>query len=235
MSFEDPELLGTSGAKDDRGLVSVTVPYFAETLAAALRVGASPLGGLSEQSRTFRAGPSGHFEVEVTFEGEDSGDGKSDSEREADAVYSAQGSFREEPIESHPKIEDLVKKYNGQRDSSTGKVTFPASMEGTGGTNALAGEEGVAAEKPNPMAGVEKYMALEIVWTRSYIQSNKPTKIFANVGKVIKAPPGGPPKLAGRKSWLVMPPKLTKRGKVWEVEEQWTLLPEGSPEDVYNL
>jgi hypothetical protein len=233
MSFEDPELLGTSGARDDRGLVSVTVPYFAETLEEALTVGASPLANLQEQSRTFRAGPSGHFEVEVTFEGDD-GSAGNDTAKESSTVYSAQGSFREEPIESHPKIEELIKKYNGQRGEG-GKITFDATLSGSGGTNALAGEAGVAAEKPNPMAGVEKYMALEIVWSRSYIQKSKPTNIFKNVGRVISAPPGGAPKLPGRKSWLVMPPKMTKRGKVWEVEEQWTLLPEGSPEDVYNL
>jgi hypothetical protein len=226
---DEMEILGITGARDDRGLISVTVPYLATTLEAALRVGQSPLSTLTEQSRTWRAGPSGHFEVEITYEG---GDGSPDSKKAAEAVYSAQGSFREEPIEAHPKIKDLVEKYNGQEDAATGRVTFPAMLEGTGGVSALGGE---TVEKRNPMAGVEKFMALEIVWTKSYIQKEKPTSIFNRVGKTVQSPPGGAPSLPGRNAWLTMPPKMTKRGGVWEVEEQWTLLPEGAPTDVYDL
>jgi hypothetical protein len=107
--IDDPEILGTSGAIDDKGLLSITVPFFAATLDEALNVGQNPLPDKIEESgRTFRAGPSGHFEVEVTYEGE-SGD-KNDNEKKNDAVYKATGGFREEPIEAHPKIKELIKK-----------------------------------------------------------------------------------------------------------------------------
>jgi len=231
--MDDPEILGTSGGRDDRGLISLTIPYFARTLEEAITVGPSViLGTLEEQSRTFRAGPSGHFDVEVTYEGDD---GNPDSQKINEAVYSAQGSFREEPIEAHPKIKELMEKYNGVEDRATGRIHFDATLAGAAGVNALAAESGINKEERNPMAGVEKFMALEIVWTRSYIQKLMPATIFAKVGRVIKSPPGNPPKISGRNSWLIMPPKVTKRGRVFEIEEQWTLLPEGSPEAVYNL
>jgi hypothetical protein len=113
-------------------------------------------------------------------------------------------------------------------------VTFPATLEGSGGTSALAGEL-QTQEKPNPMAGVEKYMSLDVTWSRNYIQKSLPSDIFNQVGKVITSPPGGAPKVKGRTAWLVNPPSVTKRGKVVEIEESWTLLPEGAPADVYNL
>ena len=235
---EDPEILGTSGSSENRGLASVTVPYFAATLADALVVGRnSPLANLEYVTRSFRAGPSGHYEVEVTYEGPDTnGDGgDSDSAREAVAVYSATGSFREEPIEAHPQIRALLAKYNGQEDPSTGKITFPAMLTGTTGTNALEGENGTPKETKNPMAGVEKFMALEVVWSKSYIQRAIPRNLFTKVGRVIRKPPGPSPIIPKRNSWLINPPRLTKRGKVWDIEESWTLLPEGTPSDVYNL
>jgi hypothetical protein len=40
--MDDAELLGIGGSVDDRGLVSVTVPFFAATLDEALRVGSAP-------------------------------------------------------------------------------------------------------------------------------------------------------------------------------------------------
>jgi hypothetical protein len=229
---DEMEILGITGARDERGLVSITVPYLATTLEGALQVGSPPVASLQETTRTFRAGPSGHFEVEVTFEGGRAGE--NDEERQEKAQYSATASYREEPIESHPKIKELIKKYNGSQDTQTFRVTFPPELETTGGTNPLA-TEGAAPAKRNPMAGVEKYMALELVWRRSSVLKQMPKEIFNRVGTTTNAPPGGPPRIAGRHAWLIMPPSVKQRGMLWELDEEWTLLPEGAPTDVYDL
>lgn len=222
------ELHGTNGSRDERGLISLVVPYLAETLDECFAALASPLAFLSETARTFTHDRGGKYIVEVTYEGSDISGTKKE-----EPTYECKTGYREETIEAHPQIQTLIKKYNGQTDPSTGKVTFPATLEGSSGTNALGAADGAAAEKPNPMAGVEKYMALEVTWSKKYIDKKPPS--FASVGRLTTAPPGGAPSLPNRAAWLVMPPIYTKRGTVYEITEEWQLLPEGTPKDVYNL
>lgn len=228
------EIHGTTGSKDERGLISVVVPYRANNFAEIFEY-VQPPTGLKEVARTFMAGPGATFRVEVTFEGRKlvNSDGSATYAKPEEITYTCSSSFREEPIEAHPKIQDLIKKFNGQTDLSTGKVTFPATLEATSGENALANEEGGSKETRNPMAGVEKYMALEIVWEKKYISTKMPS-VFG-VGRVIANPPGNPPQIPKRDAWLVMPAQFTKRGTVYEITEQWQLLPEGTPKEVYNL
>lgn len=192
-------------------------------------MGLGGYGGLPETARTWRADMAGAYLVEVTFEGSDLDDSKL-KEKE---TFEARSSYREEPIEGHPKIEELIKKFNGTRDAATQKVTFPATMQGTG-TNAL-GAESSQKDTPNPMAGVEKFMTLEVVWIRQYIRKTIPASIFNNIGKITANPPGGAPKIKNRTAWLIMPPQVKKRGNVVEISEEYTLLPEGSPKELYNL
>lgn len=225
------EIHGANGSRDERGLISHVVPYLAATFAEVFTVGADTYGGLPETARTWRADQCGAFIVEVTYEGQDPDNTPAkQSEKE---TFEARSSYREEPIEGHPKIEELIKKFNGTRDSATQKVNFPATMQGTG-TNAL-GADSTQKETPNPMAGVEKFMTLEVVWTRQYIRKTIPASIFNNIGKIITQPPGGAPKIAKRKAWLIMPPTVKKRGNVVEISEEYTLLPEGSPKELYDL
>jgi hypothetical protein len=223
------EIHGTSGSKDERGLISLVVPFLASTFEEVLAAVKAPGQGLAESARTWSHDRGGKFVVEVTFEGQ-----AGSSNPEAETTYECKSSFREEPIEAHPQIAELVKKFNGQTDTSTGRVTFPATLEGSAGTSGLGGAiDGATPETKNPMAGVEKYMALEIVWSKKYISRNKPS--FARVGRVISAPPGEPPAIPKRDAWLVLPPVFVKRGSVYEITEEWQLLPEGTPKEVYNL
>lgn len=225
------EILGTSGGLDERKLTEVVIPYLADTLEDCLLPVQPPLG-LRETGRTWRHEEAGLYAVDITFEGT-SRAGNTSSPSDDEITYEARSTFREEPIEAHPQIQKLLKDFNGNLDTATGKITFPATLSGTSGTNALAGENGVAEEKPNPMAGVEKYMSLDIVWSKKYVSRSKPS--FAMVGRVISRPPGGAPSIPKRDAWLVMPPNYTRRGNVYDIQEEWQLLPEGTPKEVYNL
>jgi hypothetical protein len=223
------QIHGTTGGWDERGLATVVVPYLATTFADVFTRVPAPLG-LEETGRTFTHDAGETFRVDITFEG-GGGGGGSNAEP---PTYSCTSSFREEPIEAHPKIEELKRLYNGQTDPGTGKVTFPATLEGAAGSNGLAGEEGITApETRNPMAGVEKYMALDVVWEKKYISTKRPN--FNRVGRLTGNPPGLAPNIPNRRAWLVLPPNFVKRGTVYEITEQWQLLPEGTPEEVYNL
>jgi hypothetical protein len=223
------QIHGTNGGRDERGLVSVVVPHLAESFEAIFGTVPEPMAGLKEVARTWTHDGGGAFRVEITFEGSVGGGGVSSEDA---TTYSCQSGFREEPIEAHPQIQKLIKDFNGTLDLQTGKVTFEPTLTGTG-TNALAGDGGQADAPKNPMAGVEKYMALEVVWEKKYISNTKPR--MASVGRVISSPPGEPPTVPNRSAWLVMPPTFTKRGNVYEVTETWQLLPEGTPKEVYNL
>jgi hypothetical protein len=224
------EIHGTTGGWDERGLVTVVVPHVASKFSDVFATVPPPIAGLAETGRTWTHDAGATFRVDVTFEG--GGPGGSGSRSEG-PTYSCNSSFREEPIEAHPQIEELKRLYNGQTDVSTGKVTFPATLEGAAGENGLAGEEGIAAETRNPMAGVEKYMALDVVWEKKYVSGKRPN--FKRVGRLTTNPPGSAPSIAGRSAWLILPPNFVKRGNVYEVTEQWQLLPEGTPVEVYNL
>ena len=224
------EIHGSSGGRDERGLVSHEVPYLAASFEEVFKVGASSYFGLPETGRTWRADQAGAYIVYVTYEGTDS---ESDAKLKEKETFEAKSSYREEPIEGHPKIEQLIKKFNGTRDATTQKVTFPATLSGTG-TNAL-GADSNQKELPNPMAGVEKFMTLEVVWTRQYIRKTIPPSIFLNIGKIVTQPPGNAPKIPNRKAWLVMPPQVKKRGNVVDISEEYTLLPEGTPKELYDL
>lgn len=224
---------GLSGSKDERGLVTFSVPYLAENEDELLSIGTGGYFGLAEVGRTWREDKAGTFVVDVTYEGRP--DEPSEEQKKQEITYEAKSSFREEPIEAHPKIEELIKKYNGQRDRGTQKVTFPPVLDGTTGTDGLAGEAGSEKETINPMAGVEKFMLMEIVWTVSYIRKEVPDSIFLRVGKITKNPPGDPPRIPKRRGWLVMPPSARKRGNVVEITEEFLLLPESTPFELYDL
>lgn len=227
------EVYGSGGDQDERGLVSHKVPYIARSFSEIFRVGLGGYAGLPETARTWKHDAGGVYLVEVTYEGRQT----TEVAKKELYTFSCKSSFREEAIEGHPQIEELIKKFKGSRDAQTQKVTFPASLTGAG-TNGLSGEGGVA-DKPNPMAGVEKYMALEVVWSRKYVSDTIPKAIYARIGKITTSPPGygaaQPPKIPKRQAWLIMPPQVTQRGNVFDVEEEYTLLPEGTPKEVYDL
>jgi len=226
------ELLGAQGGRDENGIASVTVPYFAQTIDEVFSVGAASYLGLPQVSRTFQANEDGTFTVQVTYDG---GDSSSMPGREK-PTYSLNSSFEEEPIEAHPNINDIVTKYGGTWKD--GRVTFPSKMpdekKDTGGLS-NAGTTSGTEQKPNPMCGVEKYKKLSVQWSVTYAATVIPGSVLAAVGRVISNPPGSAPQVAGRTKWLVMPPTASKRGNVAEITENYFLLDEGTATEIYKL
>lgn len=224
------EIHGANGSRDERGLVSHVVPYLAASFTEIFTVGEDDYFGLPETTRTWKADQAGAYVVEVTYEGSN----EKDAALKEKGTFEARSGYREEPIEGHPKIEELIKKFNGSRDAATKAVTFHETLQPTSGANGLSGDM-KAAEIKNPMAGVEKFMSLDVVWVRQYIRNTTPPAAFENIGKIISSPPGDAPKIPNRESWLVMPPQVKKRGNVVEISEEYTLLPEGAPKAIYDL
>lgn len=227
MTEHEKEIFGISGGVDDIGVATVTVPYYAQTLEECFSVALSRIVvGLPEHSRTFQHSEGGLYVVNVLYQGQEKPTAEPKLVR-----YGLRGSFEEEAIEANPLINELVKKYNGQWKDA--RVIFPATY--TEAANASGGlSKGDNKEKKNPMAGVEKYKKLGVIWQRTYATSSIPGNVLSRVGRVIDSPPGTPPELRGRTKWLVMPPNTDTRGNVTEVSEEYLLLDEDDADGIYK-
>jgi len=215
---------GLKGSRDKTGLVSITVPFYVETLDEAFRVGGSPPVGLHEDSRSIEDVEGAGYVVHITYEGLESGKDEGTTDYEFDP------SFSEEPIESHPLIQELVDRYQGEVDPKTKKVTFPATLAGGG-----SGLDGSGNEKPNPLAGLSTYVSLRSVFRTTYTARKIPPRLLKEIGTVKSSLPGGFPTPSGR-DWLVMPPKISKRGNAYQISEELMMSPPGGwPKSIYRL
>lgn len=214
---------GANGGLDAKGLASHVVPYYVATLEEAKTVGEAPLG-LGEQGRKWSNHPVGGYQVDVTYQGrgrEVSDDGD---------VYSFDSSFAEEPLTSHPDWDVISKTYGAiEKD---GKLTFPKEMPSgtTSGTS-----KGSGKGKLNPLYGLSTYLVLRAVFRRTRIVDSIPDDLLSSVGSVKSSLPGGLPTPADH-NWLIMPPKASKKGNVYEIQDEWTMSKKGGwPAEVYNL
>lgn len=228
MSDEyERETFGSSGGVDDIGVVTHSVPYYARSREECRTVALGRIvDGLPEKTRSWSHFEGGLFIVTVIYEGQlDPG---TDPKL---VTYSLRGSFEEEAVEANPEINELVKKYNGQWKD--GRVIFPPTYQeaATSGIGLLKGD---STEKKNPMAGVEKYKKLGVVWQRTYAVSGIPGGLLARVGRIVDSPPGAPPELKGRTKWLVMQPNANTRGNVTEITEEYFLLDEDTADGLYK-
>src|ERR1700760_4110777 len=124
-------MLGARGGRDKKGVVTLTVPYFVQLLQDCLTVGASPpFEGLIETDRTWDQMEDANYQVTVTYQG-----AQGDSpERLTKEQIEFDGSFGEEPIETHPDIEELKQEYGGVVGEDK-RITFPQYLPDDGNAN----------------------------------------------------------------------------------------------------
>lgn len=221
------QMLGLSGSRDERGLVSLAVPWNCATLAETLAVGGASPFGLPEVARAISQLDDGSFQVTITFEGTEALEGQADS-------FEFDSSFREEPIESHPAIDTIKERYGGTLGSD-GRITFPEKLSGIRGSGTGLGNRRDSSES-NPMFGVATYLVLNAVFRHTYLRRTIPNDLLDRVGTTRDNLPEGFPTPPGR-NWLVMPPKVARRGNAYEISEEWMLSKPGQrwPEAVYGL
>ena len=222
------QMLGLSGSRDERGLISLAVPWNCATLAETLFVGGAFPFGLPEVGRAISQLDDGSYQVTINFQGIEDAEGQADS-------FEFDSSFREEPIESHPAIDQIKRQYGGSLNSD-GRITFPEKLPGgSAGSGGLNGRRAGAGEK-NPMFGVTTYLVLNAVFRHTYLRRSIPGNLLDRVGTTIGSLPEGFPTPPGR-NWLIMPPKVGRRGNVYEISEEWMLSKPGQvwPEAIYGL
>ena len=222
-------MLGLTANRDERRLMSVSVPWNCSTLAETMSVGGGKPFGLPETGRQVSQLEDGSFQVTITYEG-------TETEPPEDDSYEFDSSFREEPIESHPNIA-LIRSRFGGVTGDDGRITFPERLprHNSGGTG-LSGNESTASAEKNPMFGQTTYLVLHAVFRRTYLKRRVPKDLLESAGTTREKLPGGLPTPSGR-NWLVMPPKVSKRGNVFEITEELLLSKPGEkwPPAVYRL
>jgi hypothetical protein len=132
------------------------------------------------------------------------------------------------PIEQHPEINDLIKKYNGT--TQKGKVIFPEKYREKGTTGTSTGPL-----KTNPFFGVRYYYQPAATLRHTYTLEKMPQNIWAGVFCIVKTEqlPGGFPSLDDylnkegatlKYYWQIQMPQIALVGGRIEITDTYTLL-----------
>jgi len=227
------EALGMSASQDKQGVWTVNIPRVVKGLDAAWQCGQTKYGNWDLVGRGLQPHDDGeHFIVTCTYQGADvtgDGDGGGASYADRTTVYDMSATWEEEPIESHPKIQELLKKYSGR--VVNGEVIWdkelPADTDG-----GMGGGGDDSPPDKNPMYGVVRWKRLGVTWSATRILNSIPSGILSSVGKKESSVPGGPPNVPTGSTWMKLPPKANKRGNVWSVTEEWMLIDSELPEEL---
>jgi hypothetical protein len=144
-------------------------------------------------------------------------------------VWSIDFDLQEMPIESHWNFEVIKQVYGGRADPNDPQSwIFPDNMpsgNGGGGTG-LSKDGNQGAGKANPMKGVRTYIVMLTRVTKSYTRRSAPS-VVDKIGTQSSKIPGAPASFnelgLGNRTWMQLPPQISKRGSVWQVTESWRL------------
>lgn len=213
---------GTTGDRDNRtGLASVVQSYVVDTLAEAMQCGRDdvPLG-LVEVRRPFSSYKNHPTKllVNVQYEGTmDDEPGEDAGHYEFDVV------LEENPIEAHPKIDELRKRFNGTVDPNTKRVHFDIEAPSNNQSGGSALSKTAAKSAKNPLYGLTSFLTLGSIFRRTIVLKTVPSDLLDRVGTIRQSLPKGFPTPEGR-VWLVMPPRMVTRGNGYELAEEWKLI-----------
>ena len=218
---------GQKGELDENGVVTWTIPYFVEDLSEIFVVGGEPpVAGMKEVGRSWSDIEGAGLQVEVQYEG------TIGNPEEKEDTYDYDASFKEETLLAHPLWEKIKTFYQGRYIAEEKRIEFAETLSsGSTGLGGGGGEKG----KKNPMYGLETFLSLSSVFRRTYLRESIPPSILDRIGTIQESLPGGFPTPSGR-NWIVMPPKISQRGSVYQITEELLLSqPGGWPANVYKL
>lgn len=217
--------VGGAGSVDEKlGLLALALPYTApaslltdaEQLAWCATFHPDPLPvAVPIVRREFRQGESGRWELVLYFDGHpDADDATFAPAGKEPEEFELEGALEELPIETHPNLATLLSHYEGSIEN--GKATFP---EGLSNPESIS----ILSEFPNPMFGVDQWRSPGLVWSRHFIVRLFPAQLIQQLGKVTATVPGNPPKLWGKRAWILERISAVFRGNVWKVSMSWRM------------
>lgn len=224
---------GQKGEVDDKGVVTWSVPYFVEDLSEIFTVGGKPpVEGMREVGRAWSDIEGPGLQVDVSYEG------VIGNPEDKEETFDYDSSFKEETLLAHPLWSQIKTFYKGRYDKEEKRIEFDETLSnsanglGLGGGSTESGERG---KRKNPMFGLETFLSLASVFRRTYLRTTIPASLLDKVGTIQDFLPGGFPTPPGR-DWIIMPPKITQRGGVFQITEELMLSqPGGWPKKVYAL
>jgi hypothetical protein len=148
------------------------------------------------------------------------------------------------PIETHPSLQTLLKKYNGTIDPSTRRATWPEKYSPQNGSGLTAGADGPAAPVKNPMSGVRFYTKAAAIFRHTQQMQFIPSDIWNNVGKMVAQLPAGfpnPPPYFNENGenipyyWIVLSPQIYRQGESYQIVRSYKLSDPGVPSEMHKL
>jgi hypothetical protein len=222
---------GSSGSRDEEGLITHVQPYFAKTISQVETIGEPFMLGVPEVSRTWSEleNQDVGYQVDVTYQGRS-------KEEEGKPTYSLDLSLAEEPIETFPQIEDLKNRFGGIVNED-GRIQFPEKLPrtGTGGSGGLTGGTTTVGDK-NPLFGLTTYLVTKAIVEKTMIQEKVPRDLFDEIGTITDRIPGNFIPTPKGRNWMVLPAGLQQQGDAVTVTYRWMMsAPGGWPEAIYRL
>ncbi|MBU6170593.1 MAG: hypothetical protein KGQ87_03750 [Verrucomicrobia bacterium] len=224
---------GATGSKSKEGVIQWVIPYYVPNIDQVLTVGKTDYEGCEEVSRTWSCNNDGtnpSYIVTVVYEG---GSAESDQNTYGDedsTVWSLDFEIAEEPIESHWNFEEIKKQYGGKWGDPENEEdwVFPKELPaGSSSGSGLGGKGKVGGGAKNPMKGVKTYLVMNCTASVSYTKKTLPKEVISKIGGLEPRIPDAPPQFnsldVGPRNWLKMPPQISKRGNVWQINESWRL------------
>ena len=222
MPFPEHEVGGAGSIDEKLGLLALALPYTApkelltdaEQLAWCATFLPSPMPvAVPIVRREFRQAASGRWELTLYFDGHPDADSTTFAPAgQEPEEFELEGALEDLPIETHPNLATLLSHYEGFVQNS--KAVFQEE---------LSEKDGNGEPFKNPMFGVDQWRSPGLVWTRHFISKRFPAELISQLGKVTATVPGDPPKLWGKRAWILERISAVFRGNVWKISMSWRM------------
>ena len=225
------QLVGESYTADKTGAVTATVSWLAPEGGSIFGDLPSTYRGLVITRAESKQAEDGRYIATGTYEGQSdegpTGGGATYESREGN-IYEWSPTFEQTDIAKHPRIAQLLEKYDGEVDAS-GNVIWPEELDPEDSAGLESDDR--PANSTNPMYGVTEFLSLGGVWSETSLRGTIPPDVFSSIGTITTDVPGDISTPENR-FWLTMPPIVIEHGNRWKVTRRWMLSGIASARDV---
>jgi hypothetical protein len=234
----EPRIVGARQERTGVAVLTVAIPMVLRLEASGLKypvpTSYPTIPGYGFAGAQGKEAEGGCWEWELTYEGEGPlQKGGAANDNEDQTVYALDTSDAEVPFTSHPDLIRIWKKGYGYLEDN--RLIFPAKLPKGAEVDAEAYGDG----KKNPFYGLESFLSIGAVWTKTYSATTLPADLFTNIGCIVATIPQPKhfkiPKIGKGRNWMKRGPGIRIRGSVAELTERYLLSGRGGHnKDVYR-
>ena len=221
------EMRGQQGNLDQRGTATIVKKYLVDDES---KLGEAPmLAGYRPISISYTKVFDNFYEQSVTYQTgaaaiiTGASGGLLRGNLDEDGFFEIFCSFEVKRIELHPRINDLVSRYNATV-AENGDVLFPPYI-----SDAAVGALSAGRNVVNPMFGVKFYKEPTMTLRHTFNVPVINPAFFSRTGRKTSVLPGNlnflPPAQNGRtREWLIQAPSASMTGNTWRIQQEYVLL-----------